>query len=178
MSRIKLFEQFISEMEITDTTLIGKIERIKSLKDKLSEMNSEIKSIEVEIKEFDAEIKPIFEMMKEVEDRLATAQNFALKITKYGHKRTDIGWKNVVDQSLEQVDEAARAIITSLMETNKKIVDVKFSYEIEKLNESFFEKFKSMITKSIDKLKSVFSKKTMKIDAANQKLEKLAQGLT
>ena len=172
MSRLKLFEEFVNEMEIVDEGIKSKLDRIKSLRDKISEMSSEMKEMEKELKEFDAEIKPIFETMKAVDDRLATTQDFVLKITKFGHNRTDIGWKSVVDQSLEQVDEAARSIIVSLMEANKKSVEVKFSYEIQKINESYMEKFKSMITKAIDRMRTVFTKKITKIDSANAKLEK------
>jgi len=172
MNRLKLFEEFVNEMEISDEGIKSKLDRIKSLRDKLSEMSSEMKEMEKELKEFDAEIKPIFETMKAVDDRLATTEDFVLKITKFGHTRTDIGWKSVVDQSLEQVDEAARSIIVSLMEANKKSVEVKFSYEIQKINEAYMEKFKSMITKAIDRVRSVFSKKITKIDSANAKLEK------
>jgi hypothetical protein len=138
-------------------------------------IKSEIQDIESELKEFDAAIKPFFDMMKELDDKLALTEKYVIKITKYGHTRTDVGWKSVVDQSLEQVDEAARSIIKSLIESNKKMVDVKFSYDIEGLNEAInLDKFKAMISKAMDKFMSIFKKKIASVDSANAKLEKIA----
>jgi hypothetical protein len=174
MGRIKLFEQFISEAEITDSEIISKLERVKFLRDKLKDLKTEMQDIETELKDFDVQVKPMFEMMKSLDDKLATAQGFALKITKYDHTRTDVGWKNVVDQSLEKVDEAAREIIKAMMESNKKIVDVKFSFEIEQLNESkIISKLKDILSKAYDKLVGVFNKNIEKVDSANKKLELL-----
>lgn len=175
MKLITNFQMFINEAELTDDVIVSKLDRVVSLRDKMKSIKSEMQEIESELKEFDAVIKPFFDMMKELDDKLALTEKYVIKITKYGHTRTDVGWKTVVDQSLEQVDEAARSIIKGLIESNKKLVDVKFSYDIEQLNEaSFVEKFKSSISKAMDKFMGLFRKKISTVDSANAKLEKIA----
>ena len=172
------FTQFINEAEITDEKIVSELKEIKTLKDRLKEISKETKGIESKLKEFDQEIKPIFDSMKELEDKLAITEKFILKITKYGHTRTDVTWKAVVDQALNLVDDTAKAIISDCMELNKKLVEVKHSYEIEELDEAnIFDKFKSILSRSVDKFKGMFGRKIARIDSVNQKLEKLAAKL-
>lgn len=172
--KISKFTEFVNEATLKDRAVISQLSEIKELKDKLKDLTAETKRIEASLKEFDSEIKPYFDAMKVLNDKLALTEQYALKITKYGGTRTDVTWKSVVDSALEQVDEAARVIIGECIEANKKLTEVKHSFEIEKLDESkISDKFKAIVSKITTKLKKLFSSKFAKIDSANDKLKKL-----
>lgn len=174
--KVSKFTEFITEAALKDRAIVSQLAEIKALKEKLKELTAETKRIESSLKEFDAEIKPYFDAMKVLNDKLGLTEQYVVKITKYGGTRTDVTWKSVVDSALERVDEAARAIIGECIEANKKLTEVKHSFEIEDVNESkAFDKFKAIVSKITTKLKNLFSSKMSKIDAANAKLKALIE---
>jgi flagellar biosynthesis chaperone FliJ len=174
MKTILNFSGFVNEAQVKDKTIIAKLERIHELKEKIKELTAETKAINAELGEFDASIKPIFDAMKVLGDKLAVTEKYVMKITKYGGTTTVISYAKAVETAIGLVDEAARDIINQCVAAHTSVSNVKHSYEIEKVDESkVFDKLKGLVKKAVEKFKNLFDKKISKIDAANEKLEKL-----
>lgn len=177
------FVQFVNEAQIKDKTIIAKLERIHELKARIKELTAETKAIDTELKAFDADIKPIFDAMKVLNDKLATTEKYALKITRYGGEGTAVSYGKAVEQALGLVSEEAQAIINECVRQNTAVSSVKHSFEIEKVDEAkMTDKIKAIAVKLAGKIKSIvekfqgfFDKKIAKIDAANEKLASFAK---
>jgi DNA polymerase II small subunit/DNA polymerase delta subunit B len=78
---------------------------------------------------------------------------------------------------MERLDDAAKAIINECVEANKKVTNVKHSFEVEKkedVNEaSVLGKIKDAVMAVVEKFKNKIASKFAKIDAENQKLKAL-----
>jgi hypothetical protein len=170
----------VNEAEIRDRNIKNKLERIHELKTRIKELTEETKQINSELKEFDTDIKPIFDAMKVLNDRLATTERYAIKITRFGGPADNPSYAKAIEQALEQVDDAAKAIINECVRLNTGVKNNTHQYDIEKIDESLSDKAKAVIEKVkvkigslVDRFKKFFSSKIDKIDAANQKLEKM-----
>ena len=150
----------------------------KQAKEELLELTNELKKIEQELKAFDVEIKPLFDQMKDARDRIATCEEYTIKITTFGYERNDVGWKSVVTMALEQVDEAAREIIGRCVEANKSVTQVKHSFKIEdnEVNEKISASGIATKVKSIlGSLANFVRAKVSKIIKSAEKLKKLSE---
>lgn len=183
MKHIKLFEQFvttynemIAEAKIPNKANIN-MDRLYALQEKIKGLKAEMKAADDEFKGFESQLKPIFDAMKQLEDKIAESTDYIVKITRYGHTREDVTWKAVVDQAMERLDDAAKAIINECVEANKKVTTVKHSFEVERKGEvneaSVLGKIKDAIVAVIEKFKTKIAAKFAKIDGENEKLAKL-----
>lgn len=164
------FSQFIFEAEISDERINSQIERFYTLQEEIKEMKTRLKEAEDDFKNFEITVKPMLDSMKELEDKIAESQRFFIQINRYGHSRTDIGWKSVVETAMERVDDAAREILRECMEASKKTVEVKHSFEI-KMNESkLMSSLKAAARRILDSFKKFFTTRIDRIDAQNKKL--------
>lgn len=183
MKYIKLFEAFVNTTEelVAEANIPRKaninLERLYTLQEKIKAMKAEMKEMDEEFKGFESQLKPIFDAMKMLDDKIATSADYIVKITRYGHTREDVQWKPVVEQAMERLDEAAKAIINECIEANKKTTSVKHSFEVEKKEEvneaSVLGKIKAAISAVIEKFKNKIASKFAKIDGENEKLSKL-----
>ena len=167
----------INEAQITDAGIKSQLSRIKQAKDELAELTAELKKIEQELKSFDIQIKPLFDQMKEAQDRIATCEEYTLKIVTFAHERQDVGWKSVVTAALTQVDESAREIIGRCIEANKSTTQVKHSFKIEdnEVNEkASVSAIKSKLKSILSGLTSFIKSKILKIEKATQKIKNLS----
>jgi len=177
MKHLKLFEQFVNEAKIPRKANVD-VPRLYALQERIKALKAELKENEEEFKGFEAQLKPIFDSMKVLDDKIATAEDYIIKITRYGHTREDVQWKPVVDQAMERLDDAAKAIINECIEANKRVTNVKHSFEVkqdgEEVNEaSVLGKIKAAIVTVIESFKNKIAAKFAKIDAENEKLAKL-----
>ena len=178
MDEIKQYLDFqINEAKLPTKAHIN-VDRLYALQEKIKELKAELKENEDEFKGFEAQLKPIFDSMKVLDDKIATAEDYVIKITRYGHERQDVQWKPVVDQAMERLDEAAKAIINECIEANKRVTQVKHSFDVKRnedeVNEaSILGKIKDAIVTVIERFKQRISAKFAKIDAENEKLSKL-----
>lgn len=154
------------------------VERLYELYEKIKDLKAELKENEDEYKGFEAQLKPIFDSMKVLEDKIATSEEYIIKITRYGHERQDVQWKPVVDMALERLDDAAKAIIAECIDANKRVTQVKHSFEVDKSEEAINEasvlgKIKEAIVSVITRFKAKIAGKFARIDSENEKLSKL-----
>jgi hypothetical protein len=183
MKHLKLFEEFVNTYkELVNEAKIPRkadidMERLYTLQEKIKSLKAEMKSADEEFKGFEAQLKPVFDAMKALEDKIAESADYIVKITRYGHTREDVTWKSVVDQAMERLDDAAKAIINECVEANKKVTNVKHSFEVEKKEEvneaSVLGKIKDAVMAVVEKFKNKIASKFAKIDAENQKLKAL-----
>lgn len=169
-------------IEINEAKLPSKahidVDRLYAIQEKIKELKAELKQNEEEFKGFESQLKPIFDSMKVLEDKIATSEDYIIKITRYGHTREDVQWKPVVDMALERLDDAAKAVINECIEANKRVTQVKHSFDVKKADEevneaSILGKIKAAIVAVIERFKSRVSTKLAKIDSENEKLSKL-----
>lgn len=171
----------MNEAELRDRNVKAKLDRIYELKNRIKELTEETKAINSELKEFDTDIKPVFDAMKVLNDRIATTERYVIKITRFGGPADNPSYAKAIEQALEQVDDAAKAIINECVRLNTGVKNNTHQYDIEKVDESLSDKAKALIGKIkakvvslVDRFKSAFNRKIEKIDAANANLEKLA----
>jgi hypothetical protein len=170
----------VNEAELRDRNIKNKLERIYELKKRIKELTEETKEINSELKEFDTDIKPIFDAMKVLNDRIATTERYVVKITRFGGLADNPSYGKAIEQALDLVDDAAKAIINECVRVNTGVKNNTHQYDIEKIDESLSDKAKAIIAKVKDKIvnlvnrfKRVFDSKIQKIDGANEKLEKI-----
>lgn len=170
----------MNEAELRDRNVKVKLDRIYELKNRIKELTEETKAINAELKEFDTDIKPVFDAMKVLNDRIATTERYVIKITRFGGPADNPSYAKAIEQALEQVDDAAKAIINECVRLNTGVKNNTHQYDIEKVDESLSDKAKSLIVKIkskvlslVDRFKAAFGRKIEKIDAANANLEKL-----
>ena len=173
MSNLLSFSDFIFEAKIEDEGIKAQIEHFHSLQERIKEMKSALKEAEDEFKGFEVSIRPLMDSMKMLNDKVAETERYLVQINRYGHSRTDIGWKSVVEGAMERVDDAAKAILEECMEASKKVVEVKHSFEIKVNEANLLEKVKNTIMRALNSFKKFFASKLGKIDSENAKLEKL-----
>jgi septal ring factor EnvC (AmiA/AmiB activator) len=183
MKHLKLFEDFLhttkellAEAQIPRKANIN-LDRLYELQEKIKGLKAEMKQMDDEFKGFESQLKPIFDAMKMLDDKLADSADYIVKITRYGHTREDVQWKPVVDQAMERLDDAAKAIIEECIAANKRVTTVKHSFDVEKKGEvneaSVLSKIKAAVVAVIEKFKNKIAAKFSKIDSENEKLAKL-----
>lgn len=164
------FSSFIFEAAIEDDRIKNQLERFYNLQEEIKEMKARLKEAEDEFKGFEITVKPMLDSLKELDDKIGETERFIVQINRYGHTRTDIGWKSVVESAMEKVDDAAQEILRECMEASKKTVDVKHSFEI-KMNESkLLASLKSAAKRILDSFTRFFTSRLNRIDAQNKKL--------
>jgi len=171
----------MNEAELRDSNIKVKLDRIYELKNRIKELIEETTTINVELREFDTDIKPVFDSMKVLNDRIATTEKYVIKITRFGGPADNPSYAKAIEQALEKVDDATKAIINECVRVNTGVKNNTHQYDIEKVDESLsgevkrlIKKVRSKVISLVDRFKEAFGRKLEKIDAANATLEKLA----
>ena len=166
-----LYEAF----KIEDPFIQGKIKQAKELKERIKELSLELEQAENTMKTLDAELKPVFDSMKELSEKVAETEEHLIRIASYSYTRTDVKWKDVVEYSLANVDDAAKAIIAEGHALYQKRVSVKHSFSVvdKPKTERLTESINSFLSTLVKRFLSIFNKNIVKIEKANAQLEKL-----
>jgi hypothetical protein len=179
MKHLKLFEQFLNEASITDPEILKKMSHFHDLQKKIVSIEAELEGFKSEFKEFEVQIKPILDAMKQANEKLATADEYIVKITRYGGERRDTSYKDAYNLALSKVNAATKKVLEEALEASKKITNMKHSFTIDKkvpLTEaSVFSRFLDSLKTLVKKFLGVFKVEIAKIDDGVKELAKLAK---
>lgn len=183
MKHIKLFEEFLHEVEVNqlveadvDPEISKKLEYFYEMQTKIKEYEKEMEAMKEEFKQFADELKPMMDGMKEVGDKLAQTEDFIIAISRFGGERKDASYKNAFENALTKVNAATKKVLEEALDASKRVTLVKHSFNIRKVEEaSIFSKITDMLKKAVSKFVGIFKKETKTIDDANKELAKLAK---
>jgi hypothetical protein len=175
MRHLKTFEQFVNEAKIENENIENSIAEFHQLQTEIAELEMQLKEKKNQFKQFDEEITPILDGMKETKDKLATTEEYVVKVSRFGHERTSSSYKDAFELALTKVNSATKKILEEALESTQKITNIGHSYKIEKLNEANIFQVVLGKLKSIAKsFLSIFKKESRNIDDANVELKRLS----
>lgn len=178
MNYVKLFEQFILEMDISDKELSEKIEKFYELQNEIDQLKSKVSQLSKEMKNVGLEddIEPIFESMKDMGDRLAVTEKHVVKISRYGGETKSYKYKEAFELALSKVNGATEKILNEALEATKKTSKVKYSFTVDsRLEEGRLSNLVSKIKTWAKSFLNLFKKEVKEIDSANKDLESLSK---
>ena len=173
--QIKTIEQFVNEAKIENKNIENSIAEFHQLQTEIAELEMQLKEKKNQFKQFDEEITPILDGMKETKDKLATTEEYVVKVSRFGHERTSSSYKDAFELALTKVNAATKNILEEALESTQKITNIGHSYKIEKLNEANIFQVVIGKLKSIAKsFMNIFKKESKNIDDANSELKRLS----
>jgi hypothetical protein len=164
--RLKESKKKVNEASVTDPKLKKLLADYYEKQKEFDQLNSKIKQLKKEMDDLglDEALTPLLDSMKEIDDRLATADEYIVKIMRFGYDSSSARYKEAFELAITKVNDATANVLNNALETTKKVSKVKHSFNIEKLTEaSFLSKLKNVF-------KSIFNKAAKAIKAESDDL--------
>ena len=176
----KISESLISELDITDPTLVAELEKMADLAEKMDRMAAEMAALTKQFKPLDEKFTAMIDAIDENKERVLRTKNVLVTIKKKGYDAKSPKYKEIFELLYGKVNGKLKKIADELLAANTTIKKISSSIATQKLNSesklnegilsNLWNKVKNYITSFTSKIKQ----QGQSIDADLEKLEKLS----
>lgn len=170
----------LSEMKVEDPELEARIREFERLHQKFSEAKKQFMSIEAEFKVAEDVVRKALESIDETEGRMFELDKFFVRIKTKGFTKETFPYKLVAEELLTKVNQTVAAQIDKLMQSEKKVTEVKSTIELKRkdLDESLsvsklMSKAGEFVTGVFAKLGDFFRNSNSKLDGYIDQLREM-----
>ena len=179
-SNYKLKESTISELDITDPTLVAELETMADLAERMDKMKAELSALTAQFQPLDEKFTAMIDAIDENKERVLRTKNVLVTIKKKGYEAKSPKYKEIFELLYGKVNGKLKKIADELLAANTTIKKISSSIATQKLNSesklnegmlsNLWNKVKNYITSFTSKIKQ----QGQSIDADLEKLEKLS----
>jgi hypothetical protein len=176
----KISESIISELDITDPTLVAELETMADLAEKMDRMKAELSALTAQFKPLDEKFTAMLDAIDENKERVLRTKNVLVTIKKKGYEAESIKYKELfealygkINGKLKKIANDMKTAATTIKKISSSIATQKLNSE-SKLNEGILSNLWNKVKNYITSFTSKIKQQGQSVDADLEKLEKLS----
>jgi flagellar biosynthesis chaperone FliJ len=179
-SSVKFKKNTISELDITDPTLVAELETMADLAEKMDRMKAELSALTAQFKPLDEKFTAMLDAIDENKERVLRTKNVLVTIKKKGYEAESIKYKELfealygkINGKLKKIANDMKTAATTIKKVSSSIATQKLNSE-SKLNEGMLSNLWNKVKNYITSFTSKIKQQGQSVDADLEKLEKLS----
>jgi hypothetical protein len=169
--RMQELAGIIAEAKVEGGELESQIREFEKLHEKFTEAKKHLMSIEADFRVAEDVVRKALESLDETEEKMFELEDIAVRIKAKGSTKETFPYKKGFDELLSQVNGTIAAQVEALMQSEKKVHEVKSTIELKRkgLDESLsvsklMSKAGEFVTNLFARLGDYFTKSNQKLD--------------